>query len=125
MVIRNIRSPRRLAVMAIFAVVAVSAFGFAAANTVPGSNAGDGDGAITGYTVSAISYTLDGTDPSLLDAVDFTLNAAAASANVKVQFNNTGSWYDCTGGPMNFSCDVSAGSVTVLSAVNLGVVAAQ
>jgi len=42
MIIRNLRSGRRLAVLAIFAIVAVSASGFAAANTVPRDRAGEG-----------------------------------------------------------------------------------
>lgn len=120
MVIRNIRSPRRLAVMAIFAVVAVSAFGFAATNTVPGSNAGDGDGDIEGYAVSNISYTLDGTDPSTIDSVDFDLVPTNATS-VEVQIN--GNWYSCSGGASP-SCSIG-GAETVLSAVNLRVVAAQ
>jgi hypothetical protein len=106
--------------MAIFAVVAVSAFGFAAANTVPASNAGDGSGAINGYTVSAISYSLDGTNPSLLDSVDFTL-APTTATSVEVQIN--GNWYSCTAGA-NPSCNIG-GAETVLSAVSLRVVAAD
>ena len=121
MVIRNIRSPRRLAVMAIFAVVAVSAFGFAAANTGPGTtNAGDGTSTIDGYTVSNVHYTLDGTDPSTIDSVDFDLVPTNATS-VEVQIN--GNWYSCSGGASP-SCSIG-GAETVLSAVNLRVVAAQ
>jgi len=120
MIIRNLRSPRRLAVMAIFSVVAVSAFGFAAANTVPASHAGDGNGAITGYAVSNISYTLDSGDPSTIDSVDFTLAPTDATS---VQIYLDGAWYTCTGGATP-SCNVG-GAATVLGAVNLQVVAAQ
>ncbi|GMV85234.1 MAG: hypothetical protein AMXMBFR80_10900 [Dehalococcoidia bacterium] len=125
MIIRNLRSGRRLAVLAVFAIVAVSALGFAASNTVTDSRAGDGAGTVDGYTVSNIHYTLDGTDPSVLDAVDFDLDNGADVNNVKVQFNSAGSWYGCTGGPTSFSCDVSGGSVTVLSVTGLRVVAAD
>lgn len=124
MIIRNLRSGRRLAVLAIFAIIAVSAFGFAAGNTVNASKAGDGAGGVSGYTVSNVHYTLDGTDPSLIDAVDFDLDADADATSVKVQFNSSGSWYGCTGGPTSFSCDVAA-AATVLSVTSLRVVAAE
>ena len=125
MIIRHLRSGRRLAVVAIFAIVAVSAFGFAAQNTVDSSRAGDGSGDIEGFSVSEIHYELNATDASLIDGVEFTLSpAAGANATVKVQFNETGSWYDCTG-TSSVSCDVSSGSVTVLAATKLRVVAAD
>ncbi len=47
--IKSMKSPRRLAAVAVFAIVAMSAFGFAATNTFPGDNlAGDGSGDISG-----------------------------------------------------------------------------
>ena len=125
MIIHNLRSGRRLAVLAVFAIVAVSAFGFAASNTVNDSRAGDGAGTVLGYTVSNIEYTLNDADPSLLDAVDFDLNNNAGTDNAAVQFNSAGNWYDCTGGPTSFSCDVSSGNVTVASVSGLRVVAAE
>lgn len=121
MVIRNIRSPRRLAVMAIFAVVAVSAFGFAAANTGPGTtNAGDGTSDIEGYTVSNVHYTLDGTDPSTIDTVTFNLVPTNAT-NVQIYLD--GAWYTCTPGGSP-SCAVG-GAADVLTALSLRIVAAQ
>lgn len=75
-------------------VLAAAAYAFAAANTVPATKAGSGAGAITGYTVSAITYTLNAADPTTLDAVNFTLSAAATQ--VKVRLVDAGSWYTCT-----------------------------
>ncbi len=58
--VKKMKSPRRLAALAIFAVIAMSAFGFAAANTVGNSNAGDGQAAVSGGNVTNISYTVSG-----------------------------------------------------------------
>ena len=77
-------------------VLALSGFtyAFAAANTVPATKAGDGSGAISGYTITNVKYNLDGTDPSAIDNVTFTLDAAATSANIRLVAGGT--WYSCT-----------------------------
>lgn len=122
MIIRNLRSGRRLAVLAIFAIVAVSAFGFAASNTVPGSKAGDGTGGITGYTVSNIHYVFDANNPAEIDEVHFTLDAAAATVRAAINGTNSSS---CTNtGGNNWECTMPAG-VTVNAATQLRVVAAD
>ncbi|HAV76587.1 MAG TPA: hypothetical protein DCX53_04455 [Anaerolineae bacterium] len=79
----------------VFAIVAISvtAYAFAAANTVPDTKAGDGLGAVSGYNVTSVVYTLNGADPSTLDEVSFDLGAAAAQ--VQVQLVSSGSWYTC------------------------------
>jgi hypothetical protein len=126
MIIRNLRSGRRLAVLAIFAIVAVSALGFAASNTVPTSNAGDGFGTISGFTASDVHYGLDATDPTVIDTVEFTLAPApAASATVKVRLDaSTTDWYNCTMSGADATCSVG-GAVAVLDADELRVVAAD
>lgn len=84
-------------VLLIIAAVSVAAYAFAAANTVPDTKAGDGSGTVSGYTVTSVVYTLNGTDPSTLDSVEFDLGAAAATGKVKVQLvATTGNWYTCT-----------------------------
>ena len=62
---KNVLRPRSFGMLVIALILAASIYGFAAANTVPGTSAGDGSGAISGYTVSNIVYGLnsDG-DPS-------------------------------------------------------------
>ena len=72
---------RRLAAVAIIATLAVASLGFAASNTVPASKAGDGSGAISGYTVSAVHYNLNSTDPATIDAVTFALDSVPASGS--------------------------------------------
>ena len=80
----------------LFVIVAISAaaYAFAASNTVPATKAGDGTGAVSGYTVTSVVYTLNGADPSTLDSVAFDLGAAATQ--VQVQLVAAGTWYACT-----------------------------
>jgi hypothetical protein len=102
--------------------VAVGAYAFTASNTVPGSSAGAGSGAISGYTVSNIAYTL-GAVPTNLASVAFTLDKAAST--VKAQVQTGGSWYSCTNGGSgnNWSCDTTSPQATVQPADQLTVVA--
>ena len=72
---------RRLAAVAIIAVVALAGFGFAASNTVPGSKAGDGAGAITGYVVSTVHYNLNAANPRNIDSVTFALDSAPVAGS--------------------------------------------
>ena len=50
-------------VVALAAALALATYAFTASNTVPGTKAGKGEGAITGYTVSGIAYTLSASQP--------------------------------------------------------------
>lgn len=123
------RYRRYLPFVLIALIVMVVAYAFAAANTVPATNAGDGEKLISGYTVSLVHYGLLSTDPSKIDTVTFTLtpdNSGSLATSVQIQLVPTGSWYTCTA-PSNsniYTCAVSGG-VTALAATNLRVVAAQ
>lgn len=101
--------------------ISVTAYAFAAANTVPNTKAGDGSGTVSGYTITGVAYTLNGTDPSTLDSVSFDVGAAAAT--VKAQLvSSTGSWYACTlTSGTAWSCDTTG--LTVSSINELRVVA--
>jgi len=57
---RRLFNFRTTTVILLALILSAVAFGFAAANTVDDSGAGDGSGAISGYDV-AVSYTTDGT----------------------------------------------------------------
>lgn len=108
----------------LFVIVAISAaaYAFAASNTVPDTKAGDGSGAVSGYTVTGVVYTLNGTNPSTLDSVSFDLGAAATQ--VQVQLVAAGSWYTCaldTG--TVWECDTTG--LTVSTIDQLRVVAAS
>ncbi|MBI5824772.1 MAG: hypothetical protein HZB18_12145 [Chloroflexi bacterium] len=109
----------------VFAVVilSVAAYAFAAANTVPATKAGDGTGAVSGYTITSIVYTLNATTPTTLDEVSFDLGAAATQ--VKAQLvSSGGTWYACTldTGTV-WQCDTTG--LTVTSIDQLRVVAAS
>ena len=118
----DIRRFRYIAALIVAVCVAVGVYAFTASNTVPGSSAGAGSGAISGYTVSNVAYTL-GAVPTNMDAVTFTLDKAAGT--VKAQVQTGGSWYSCSNGGSgnNWSCDTTSPQATVQPADQLTVVA--
>lgn len=121
--ILSILRPRTIAAVALALVVGSSAYGFAAANTVPTSKAGDGAGAISGYSASSITYVLETSDPSKIDTVTFTLDAAASQ--VQVQLVTGGAWYEAdNGGTGNvWTVNPGAGTVTADDVDTLRIVA--
>jgi hypothetical protein len=64
--------------IAVAVVVALAigggAYAFTASNTVPTSTAGAGTGAVSGYTVTNLHYTLDATTPANIDSLTFTIS---------------------------------------------------
>jgi hypothetical protein len=103
-------------------LLAIGVYAYAASNTVPGSEAGAGSGAISGYTVSSVAYGLNATTPTNLDSVTFTLSPAAAGT-VKVQLANAGSWYTCSNTAGSVTCNTTSPQATVAAATQLTVVA--
>jgi hypothetical protein len=109
-----------------------AAYGFAANNTVNGGYAGDGIGAISGYTITNVKYTLK-PDPRYLNEVSFTLNAAAETVKIAFQSNldistdpGLTNWYDCDATTVDVTCTIpAASSVSVNGITNLRVVAVQ
>lgn len=100
---------RTLIAVALLFLVMAAAYGFAAANDVGDSSAGDGIGLISGYAIADVSYTLDA-DPRNLDSVSFTIaddgNAANGLATLpttlKIGFPDAdaasatvATWFDC------------------------------
>lgn len=115
----------RFLVAGLVAVGVVTAtYGFTAANTVPASKAGDGTGTVSGYTVSAIDYTLDATDPGLIDKVNFTLDSDPGTGEVRANVDDI--WVTCSNVTTAVTCDWADGTEpTVLGATALRVVVAQ
>jgi hypothetical protein len=111
--------PRLLVLFALMLILATAAYGFAASNTVPGTNAGDGSATISGYTVSAVHYTLNATNPANIDSVSFTVAPAIpAGGTVEVKLVAAGTTFK--------GCTVTGGtSVSCPSSGTLGVTAAQ
>ena len=119
---KSIFRPRSFGMLVLTLILAASVYGFAAANTVPATYAGDGSGVISGYTISNIVYDLDGDgDPSDIDGVDFTLNAAATEVHITLDGST---WTSCTvSGGTSVSCTGLSQSVS--AAGNLRVIAAD
>jgi uncharacterized protein YpuA (DUF1002 family) len=113
-----------LFIVIVVLVLAAATYAFAAANTVPASKAGDGSGDITGYTVSAIHYTLNAA-PTTIDTVTFTLDTApVAGSTIKIKLVAAGStWYSCTNVTTAVTCTTTG--APVLIADSLQVVTAQ
>lgn len=118
----DIRKLRYLAALIAAVCVAAGVYAFTATNVVPATNAGSGSTAISGYTVTAVAYTLN-SDPSKIDSVAFTLDKAAGT--VKVQVVTGGSWYSCSNGGSgnNWTCATTSPQATVAPADQLTVVA--
>jgi hypothetical protein len=97
------RITQLLAVVAVAAATGFAVDMLTASNTVPATAAGSGATAISGYTITNVSYNLNATTPTDIDSVTFTINPTAV-ATTKIQLAAAGQWYDCT--------DDNAGSVT-------------
>jgi hypothetical protein len=117
----RILNPRVLVVTAFASIIGLSTLGFAAANTVPASQAGDGTNTISGYNITSVAYTLNTTDPSKIDSVGFTI--APATGTVKARIDSR--WYDCANAAGAVTCNTSSPAATVAGATSLQVVAAQ
>ena len=119
------RSLKLATVLLIVLVLSMAIYAFAAANVVPASSAGDGSGAISGYTVSTIHYVLNAANPGNIDSVTFTLSTApAAGGSIKISLDGA-NWYSCTNVTTAITCVTTAPQATVLLATNLRVVVAQ
>lgn len=100
-------------------MLAVGAYGFTAANVVPTTKAGDGQGTVSGYTVSAVHYNLNSTTPTNVDSITFNLDSTpAAGSTLKVKVG--GNWYTCTNAGATLTCNTTAGTqLTVVNATSL------
>ena len=129
MSVKRVFNARFVSLAILLFVFATATYGFAAANTVPAGNAGDGSGAISGYTVSNVKYNLNATNPNNIDSAQFDLAGTSKPTTVKAKLVSSGStWYSCTtssaSSPYSFSCaTTSAQQATTASADELRVVA--
>lgn len=117
---------RLVAVSMLAAVLVAGTYAYTAANTVPTSKAGDGSGAVSGYTVTAVHYNLNATNPQNVDSVTFTLDTApVAGGTIKAQVDGT-NWYTCSFVSTAVTCTTTGPpQATVLGATSLHVVVAQ
>jgi hypothetical protein len=123
----NALRPKTLFALILLMVQAATVYGFAAGNSVPESGDGDGSADISGYTITNIDYTLNGSNPKNTDSLSFDIAPTAGAGDpvtVKVQLVDGGSWFDCTDqGGGTWSCTVTG--VTALAADQLTVVATE
>jgi hypothetical protein len=118
-------TPKRLVLLGVFGLLAVATYGFAAANTVPASNAGDGQAAISGFTVSNVHYTLDTVNPQNVSEVSFTLSPSLPAGGAsRISLDGGTSWLGA-GACSGLTSVVCTGSFPVASLSVLRVVAAQ
>jgi hypothetical protein len=120
--LRAVRRHRVLVAVACALAVATTGSALTATNTGTGGKAGDGTGAISGYAVSGISYTLNVADPRNIESVRFTLDGPASSVRARI---NTGAWAVCVpaAGVNTWTCPL--GTVAAIAALTLQVVAAS
>jgi hypothetical protein len=123
----NLNRTLKLAFVLLAAMVLTMAiYGFAAANTVPAGNAGDGNAAITGYVITSVHYVLDPADPTMITSMTFVVAPAVpAGGTVYVKLVTGGTYQSCVAAGVNVTCTFTAPGISVLSADNLRVIAAQ
>jgi hypothetical protein len=128
---------RILALLVLAVVLSAATYGFAAANTVDETYAGEGSDDISGYAVSNVTYNLDPTNPNSFTNVSFDMlneNGGAVSASAEVYAgigDGTGpsgvEWVTCSAGTggYDFDCDLSTVGISVTNALDFHVAAAD
>ena len=106
------RSPITIiAAVGIGLLIAGGAYAFTASNTVPSATVGAGTGAVSGYTITSIHYSLNATTPTNIDSVSFVISPVVPSTSSgKVVISAALS----TGGPNSYTCttDTTGANVT-------------
>jgi hypothetical protein len=74
-------------------VIASATYAFASSSSFPTAR-GEGAGAVSGYSVSNVTYQFNA-DPTRIDSVSFLLDGQATSVKVKLSDTAT-TWYACT-----------------------------
>jgi archaellin len=134
MFISQLLRVRFIAALALALVFATAAYGFAAANTVPATGAGDGENTISGYEIQNVTYVLDTTDPNLVDKIEFNINPDSGldqPDQVKVEITlanganpDTTEWKDAVQDGVDATLwRVTLGSTQAVDLINLRVVA--
>lgn len=108
--------------LAAAATLGVAAYAFTATNTVPATNAGSGNGTISGYTVSNVQYQLSATVPSDIDSATFTLSANATTVRAKL-VSGSSTYTTCSiANGVDVTCDFSP-DIDITTANQLAVIA--
>lgn len=126
----NIARPRILTAIALILILGVVAFGYAAANTVNPTGAGDAAGLVSGYTISDIAYTLSLVNPATVTSLTLVVTSKATplipATDVRITVNPGASatWTTCAivGVTTTWTCTFGT-APTVASIENLQVLA--
>jgi hypothetical protein len=106
-------------VLVLAGAIVAGTFAFTAANTVPGTHAGDGSGVVSGYTVTNVHYNLNA-NPVTIDSVAFTVDAIPpAGSTMKVQLVPAGTWYDCTNAAAVLTCTTTGQTVVPVTTLRV------
>ncbi len=109
----------------IVALAASTGQAFTASNTSQASRGGEGSATISGYEVSNVQYALNGSDPTKIAAVSFTINPITAG-QVKVRLvSDASTWYACANAGGSVTCATTFPQATLATAGALTVVATQ
>lgn len=107
--LQNRNSKIALAVVVALAIGG-GAYAFTASNTVPATTAGAGSGAVSGFTVTNLHYSLDATTPTNIDSLTFTITPSVPSTSTgKVVISAALS----TGGPTTYTCSTDTTGTVV------------
>jgi hypothetical protein len=117
----GLRRPVVWAAVAAVGVVIVGQAAFANANTVPITSAGQGSAVTSGFTITGITYTLNGANPLNIDSVAYTATAINGQDDLnllaKTKFDASAGWYACTDAPdavnaaeYDIVCDTTVGT---------------
>ena len=117
--------PRLICIIVLAFVLIGGAYGFAATNIVATSMAGSGSASISGYVITNISYTMDGTDPSLISAINIKLYIAGGSTPASDTTHAQVQFYDGSSATVGdiYTCQVST-SIPDWSCTTSGTMAA-
>ena len=108
------------AICIVMGIVIFSIYAFASSNSGPEAS-GEGTGTISGWVISNTNYQLSN-DPSLIQGVNFDLNAAASAVSVKLESRDT-IFTACTNSyEYHWQCDFPSG-VSISSMDELRVIA--
>ena len=120
------KTKRIIGAIAVIAAIAAGGAAFTASNTVPDTVAGYGTSNITGATVTALHYTLNGDGTQITDAAltfqgDQTGNVVKAGFGTDALTTCTVGAYDSVGGTTPATCTGYTQSTATSATFNVGV----
>jgi len=124
---------RIVALLVLAVVLSAATYGFAAANTINETYAGEGEGEISGYVVSNVTYNLNSTTPNSFTNVSFDMvnddgGAVTAATEVYAGIGDGSStdWVTCSpGSTYDYDCALGTVGISVANALDFHVAAAD